>query len=145
MIRFKDVLLNILLLFFFAVSMLVLIGLGMPFLFFIPLMLIIVLKIYLENKKRILKYVEADFKSLGYELLTERPYKLSETETSFRLYTGVKINNIPIERFYYIKRFDRVFTAKAEDGNSYTLFTRITKEWNGKNTIDIRQEQLIES
>lgn len=118
---------------------------GYDYLFFIPFIIAIIIKIYVDNNRKIAKYVADDFKELGYELLSERAYKFSESKIDFKLYTGVKINNIPLERFYYVKEFMRVFTAKAEDGNTYRLFTSIKKEWNWTNTIKINDKQIIES
>lgn len=141
MFRFKDVLFHIGLFLLWVISIILLIGFNLSYLFFISFVLFVAAKIYYTNSKKITNYVKDDFAALGYELLTERAYRFSESKTPFRLYTGIRVNNIPLERFYYLVRYSRVFTAKGDDGNTYTLFTRVTKEWNGTNTIEIREKQ----
>ena len=143
MVRFSDILLHLLYIFILFLGFITVIAFNVPYLFFIPFLIIVTLKIFFERKKKILPYVKDDFSKIGYELLSERPLKLSETETKMRLYTGVKINNIPIERYGYIKKISRVFTARYKDGTIHELRATVTKQWNGSNSIEIKNSRTI--
>ncbi|RDI07017.1 hypothetical protein [Flavobacterium sp. AG291] len=143
MVRFTDILIHLLCIFILFAGTIIIIVLDTPYLFFIPFIIVIALKIYFERKKKILPYVKDDFAELGYELLSERPLKFSETKTTMRLYTGVKINDIPIERYGYLKKITRVFTAKDKDGIIHELQATVTKEWNGSNSIEIKTDKII--
>lgn len=143
MIRFSDILVNLLCIFILFSGFIIVMALDVPYLIFIPFLIIFALKIYFEGKKKIIPYVKDDFAELGYELLSERPLKFSETKTTMRLYTGVKINNIPIERYGYIKKISRVFTARYKDGTIHELSTTITKQWNGSNSIEIKESKIV--
>lgn len=143
MIRFTDILLQILYFFIFLCGTITIIILNTPYLLFLPPLIVIALKVYIGNKKKILRYVKDDFAELGYELLSERPLKFSETKTTMRLYTGVKINDISIERYGYIKKISRVFTAKDKNGIIHELQATVTREWNGSNSIEIKNDKII--
>lgn len=143
MLRFSDILVNLLCIFILLISGVIVAVFNAPYVLFITFIILVSIKVYFERKKKILPYVKDDFAELGYELLSERPLKLSETKTTMRLYTGIKINDIPIERYGYIKKISRVFTARYKDGTTHELHTTITKQWNGSNSIEIKESKII--
>ena len=143
MIRFSDILVTLLCIFILFITAISVAAFNAPYLLLIAFIVIVTLKIYFESKKKILQYVKDDFAELGYELLSERPLKFSETKMTIRLHAGTKINDIPIERYDYIKKISRVFTAKDKDGIVYELKATVTKQWSGTNTIEIKNSRII--
>lgn len=143
MLRFSDILVNLLCIFILLIGGIIVAVFNAPYVLFITFIILLSIKVYFERKKKILPYVKDDFAELGYELLSERPLKLSETKTTMRLYTGIKINDIPIERYGYIKKISRVFTARYKDGTTHELHTIIIKQWNGSNSIEIKESKII--
>ena len=98
----------------------------------------------LKRNIRILNDVKSDYKKLGYELLEEKPIPLLEAEISFKP-SFVIINNLPLSRYAYFRRFQRIFTAKSNTGKLYKLYTRNTKHWNGDIEIVIKNKKQIET
>lgn len=98
----------------------------------------------LKRNIRILNDEKSNYKKLGYELLEEKPIPLLEAEISFKP-SFVIINNLPLSRYAFIRRFERIFTAKSNTGELYKLYTRNTRHWSGENEIVIKSKKQIET
>ncbi len=103
--------------------------------------LYIIVHYTIKRNKRIFRYVKADFKKLGFDLISERPATRFESKISME--TTVMINNIGIGRYGYIRKFTRVFKARNQEGQLVELVTDVSKMWNGENKIRIRDEEII--
>jgi hypothetical protein len=138
MIRTVDILLDIFLwLIVMVIAFFIFILTDYPFLILVLALLYFLLRIYIKRQRKILRFVEEDFKNLGYLIFDERPLKRSEMEFTAEFNTEIKLNAIPLSRFEYVTKFVRVFKAKSIDEKTYELTAIITQKWNGKNEIKI--------
>ena len=64
--------------------MYLLIGTDSKFLFIIPFIVYLILITLIARNKKILELVKNDFNELGYELISERPLKTSESEIEIK-------------------------------------------------------------
>ena len=142
MVRFIDIVIVFLeSLTFFVLGILILEEWDRPILMLPLIVVYIIIHYYIKRNKRILKYVKADFKKLGFDLISERPATRFESKISME--TTVMINNIGIGRYGYIRKFTRVFTARNQEGLIVELVADVSKLWSGENKIHIRDEEII--
>ena len=142
MVRFIDIVIVFLeSLIFFVLGLLILEEWDRPILMLPLIVVYIIIHYYIKRNKRILKYVKADFKKLGFDLISERPATRFESKISME--TTVMINKIGIGRYGYIRKFTRVFTARNQEGQLVELVADVSKLWSGENKIHIRDEEII--
>ena len=147
MIKTTDILLEILLTLTFGILAIIIMtnaeNIYIGVFMFLNILIYALLKFYLKRRKKTFPYVVQNFKQLGYDLIQERPLKLSEYDFESRsgneseIKIEPTINNIPISRFKYVRKFDRIFKAKYMDDKVYELRTIVTKKWDGKIKIEI--------
>lgn len=140
MIKTKDVLIEIAIIFFWFFFSIILIAIAeLPFLVLPLFIVFIMLKIYLKRRKKILEFVKDDFQKLDYELIEERPTTFSEyfINTKLELKSNILINDVPRSRYKYIRAFRRIFKAKAKDGTLYELNSSVLRTWDSQNKIKI--------
>ena len=143
MIKFTDILLKIAVGLFYLISgALIFTQTNYPILVLPLFILVGILLISLKRKKRIAKYIVKEFQNLGYEIIAERPLKLSEGKITAKVGL-IMVNNNPLSRFAYIIRFARMFTVKDIEGNQFELNTIVTKKWNGVNHISINKKSTL--
>ncbi len=142
MVRFIDIIIVFLESFiFFVLGLLIIEEWDRPILMLPLILLYIIVHYIMKRNKRIFRYVKADFKKLGFDLISERPATRFESKISME--TTVMINNIGIGRYGYIRKFTRVFKARNQEGQLVELVTDVSKMWNGENKIRIRDEEII--
>ncbi len=147
MIKTTDILLEILLTLTFGILAIIIMtnaeNIYIGVFMLLNILIYALLKFYLKRRKKTFPYVVQNFKQLGYDLIQERPLKLSEYDFESRsgneseIKIEPTINNIPISRFKYVRKFDRIFKAKYMDDKVYELRTIVTKKWDGKIKIEI--------
>ena len=143
MIKFTDILVMLLeSLTFFILGVFILEATEYPFLVLPLIPIFIIIHIAIKRQKHITEYVAKDFEKLGYTIISERPIPISDMERSIS--PTVTVGKVPIGRYAYIRRFNRLFRAKNENGQLVELKTSITKEWSGGNSIEIKEESVIE-
>jgi len=126
---------------FFVLGLLILEEWDRPILMLPLTVVYIIIHYSIKRNKRILKYVKADFKKLGFDLISERP--ATRFERKITMETTVMINNIGIGRYGYIRKFNRVFTARNQEGQLVELVADVSKMWSGENKIQIRDKEII--
>ena len=110
----------------------------------LPLFLIFtIMHIAIKRNKRIMKYVIDDFKKINYDLIEENPIPIFDTDFTVKQQT-IFVNDISISRYGYIRKFHRLFKAKKTDGSIVELNAIVTKNWNGRNSIEIKKVTSIE-
>ncbi|MFK7814181.1 MAG: hypothetical protein AB8B59_16915 [Maribacter sp.] len=94
----------------------------------------------IARNKKILTHVKNDFKELGYELVSERPLKSSESVIEIKpaiLTSG----NAPLKN--YKNKYNRIFTAKSKKGKLVELNTIITENKDGTLKIEIIEKKKL--
>ena len=94
----------------------------------------------IARNKKILSYVKNDFKELGYELISERPLKSSESGIEIKpaiLTSG----NTPLKN--YKNKYKRIFIAKSKTGNLFELNTIVTENKDGTLKIEIIEKKKL--
>ena len=94
----------------------------------------------IARNKKILELVKNDFNELGYELISERPLKTSESEIEIKpaiLTSG----NTPLKN--YKNKYKRIFTAKSKKGKLVELNTVVTENKDGTLKIDIKEKKKL--
>jgi len=109
------------------------------FLFLIPIIVFIIVFNLLKKNKKTLEFVKKDFEKLGYELVSERPLKSSESEIDIK--PAILINGVPLKN--HKNQYKRMFTAKSTKGKMVELNVVITEKKNGKIAIEIKNEKQI--
>lgn len=143
MLKTIDVFAAVMLQLIFFVLAIVVLALSEVPVLLLPLLIAYYIAHYsLKRNIRILNDVKSDYRKLGYELLEEKPIPLLEAEISFKP-TFITINKLPLSRYAYIRRFERIFTAKSNTGKLYKLYTLNTKRWNGENEVEIRKQEKV--
>lgn len=97
---------------------------------------VVAFKINNKRKKRIAPFLKKDFAELGYKILKERPLRFREQKFEFSLLQPT-VNEVPISRYGYVRRFARVFLAEKENGQRAILNCVVTRTWSGKNKIEL--------
>ena len=124
----------------FGTSVYLLIGTDSKFLFIIPFIVYLILITLIARNKKILELVKNDFNELGYELISERPLKISESEIEIKpaiLTSG----NTPLKN--YKNKYKRIFTAKSKKGKLVELNTVVTENKDGTLKIDIKEKKKL--
>ena len=124
----------------FGTSVYLLIGTDSKFLFIIPFIVYLILITLIARNKKILELVKNDFNELGYELISERPLKTSESEIEIKpaiLTSG----NTPLKN--YKNKYKRIFTAKSKKGKLIELNTVVTENKDGTLKIDIKEKKKL--
>lgn len=141
MISFFDIVIGLILsIICFIVAVIIMTGTDMPLLFFTPIIFYALLTGYLKRRKKIAKYLIDDFKKMGYSVLSERPLKFSESTFEMKPTTETFVNNIPLSRYRYIRKFARVFEVETQTNERFELNTIVTKHWSGEKSIDIKKK-----
>ena len=136
MVKFSEVIEAFLLGIAWATLSIMLIALTDYQILIIPVFLIfVIISIILKRRKKILPYVREDFKKSGFDLLDERPLRLSDQKITFGL--NITLNDVPISRYGYFRQFFRIFKARGTDGRLYAIKAEITQLWNGKIATEI--------
>ena len=144
MVKFTDILLQLIIGLIYLIGSLLIFTLTRHTILILPFFIFITIINYsIKRNKKIAKYLTSEFQQLGYEILDERPLKLSEANVTVKF--AVLVNDIPLNRYGYIRRFARVFTAKYSSGQIFELNTIVTKKWNGTNHISIKKETKTNS
>lgn len=118
---------------------------NVPYLLFVPLVIAAALKFLTSHTIKIQHLVRTDFEKLGYILISERPYRYTEIKSSIKFYsTFLNIYGTPSQQYGPVKRINRVFTAKHEDGNTYELFTTVIKTQHEVLGIEIDNKILLQ-
>ncbi|NDJ00096.1 hypothetical protein GWA97_13480 [Flavobacterium sp. LaA7.5] len=145
MVSKKDIFTLILLFVISVAAAFVFAGVGYFYISVIVMILFFGLKYYLKRNKKILPFVEEDFNELGFKLLSERILKLSDLEVKFEVKIPyISVNGLPIDRYGYIRKFNRTFRAKSlSDGLLYDITASIIKQWDGNNKIIILSKNKI--
>ena len=142
MVRFIDIVIVFLeSLIFFVLGLLILEEWDRPILMLPLTVLFIIIHFSIKRNKRILKYVKADFKKMGFDLISERP--ATRFESKIAIEPTILLNNVSVSRYGYIRKFSRVFTARNQEGQLVELIADVSKMWSGKNRILIRDEAII--
>ena len=137
MVKFSDFIIELILIFlFFISSVFMLATTEQIYLIIIPLLLYLYLHFLIKRNKKISKYINSDLEKLGYEIINERPLKLSEIDIGLNF--SVNINNTPVSRFNYIRQFARVFKVKNKTGEIIEINTVVRRNWDSTNTIIIK-------
>ena len=140
----SNILINALLFFVFIAGTIFIIIFNVPYLLFVPLVIAAALKLLISHTIKIQHLVRSEFENLGYILISERPYRLSEMKSSIKFYsTFININGASSQQYGPVKRINRVFTAKHEDGNTYELFTTVIKTQHEVLGIEIDNKILL--
>lgn len=87
----------------------------------------------MKRRKKIGKYIKEDFNNLGYEIITERPLKFSESK--IEVTPVILINNTPLKK--HKNKFERIFTVKNKKGKTRQLHTVIIEDLKGQVTFKI--------
>lgn len=136
MVSYSDILIHLLIsILCFSVTIIIMRGDYLSFLFFIPIVFGFLIHTLLKRRKKIAIYLKDEFQKLGYNVLSERPLRLSETK--FEVKPAILINGVPASRYGYLRQFTRVFEVINEAHERFELNTVVTNHWNGKKTIDI--------
>jgi hypothetical protein len=125
---------------FFGSSVFLLVGNYSKFLVVIPFIIYLILITIIARNKKILEFVKNDFNKLGYELISERPLKSSESEFVFEpaiLTSG----SAPLKS--YKNKYKRIFTAKTKKGKIIELNTVVMENKNGTIKIEIREKKKL--
>ncbi|MCK5857459.1 MAG: hypothetical protein KAG64_08215 [Bacteroidales bacterium] len=142
MIKFSDLLLVFIeALVYFVLAIAIVELTAYPFLALPLFLLFFIIHLTIKRRKKILKFVEKDFRKRGFELTDEKPIPFSDSEISIK--PSAEISGLPIGRFGYMRRFGRIFTAKTNDGQLMELKARVTKKWNGEIEINIDDQEEI--
>jgi hypothetical protein len=153
MIKIKDILyLIILSLTFFIIGIIISISDwfndNLPFSFLSIFILIIIYGIIwkmIKQRRKITAFVEPYFIEKGYKILSERPVKLSEIQ-----FKDIKvkiepafINNIPLSRYKYVRKFFRVFTVIDSENKNFEIIAEVTYHWNKDLSVEILAKKEI--
>ncbi len=106
---------------------------------FIPIIIYAIVVVIMIKNKRIIEYVKDDFKKLGYELISERPLKSSESK--IEIVPTILLNTTPIKK--HKNKYSRIFTAKNRKGKLVELNTIVTERYNGIIEIEIKNKKTI--
>lgn len=87
-----------------------------------------------------MEYVKNDFNELGYELISERPLKSSESEIEIKAAILIS-GNTPIKT--YKNKYKRIFTAKSKKGKLVELKTVVTENKDGTLKIEIKEKKKL--
>ena len=110
------------------------------FLFILPLIIFAIVITIIARNKKILAHVKNDFKELGYELISERALKSSESGIEIKpaiLTSG----STPFKG--YKNKYKRIFTAKSKKGNLVELNTIVTEKKDGTLKIEIIEKKKL--
>ena len=124
----------------FGSSVYLLISTDSKFLFIIPFIIYGILITLISRNKKILNYVKNDFKNLGYELISERPLKSSESKIEIKP-SILTSGNQPLKA--YKNKYKRIFTAKSNKGKLVELNTIVTENKDGTLKIEIKQKKKL--
>lgn len=89
------------------------------------------------------KYVLNDLEKIGYKILSEHNFKLSEFPFEIKINTRGSINHIPLSRFDYFRKFYRKFIVVNDQEEKFEIKAEIINHWNGDNTINILNTTAI--
>ncbi len=91
-----------------------------------------------QRSKVLTTKLEEQFRTLGFEILSERPLNFVESiRYGINLSLG-NINGIPIEAFLHHTVNQRVFrTRRTDSGNEWELYCEIKRTWSNNIEIDI--------
>ncbi len=141
MLRTTEILIYVFLTIICFVSMIYLLfAADSKFLFIIPFIIYGILITIIARNKKILNYVKHEFKELGYELISERPLKPSESEIEIKpaiLISG----NVPLKR--YKSKYKRIFTAKSKKGKLVELNAVVIENRDGTLKIEIKEKKKL--
>ena len=98
---------------------------------------------YRKRRRKIARYLEEDFKKLGYKVISERPVQFFEFDASATLTFSpiVTIGGIPLSRFGYKRKFLRVFEVETVTGKRHSLYTLVTKHWSEEIELEILEKK----
>ena len=87
-----------------------------------------------------MEYVKNDFNEFGYELISERPLKSSESEIEIKP-TILTSGKTPFKT--YKNKYKRIFTAKSKKGKLVELNTIVTENKDGTLKIEIKEKKNL--
>ena len=124
----------------FGSTVYLLIGIESKFLFIIPFIIYVILITVIGRNKKIMEFVKSDFNELGYELISERHLKSSESEIEIKP-TFLTSGNTPLRN--YKNKYKRIFTAKNKKGKLVELNTIVTEKKDGTIKIEIKEKKKL--
>ena len=106
---------------------------------FLLLIAIIVFNQTIKGTKKVSPFAQSFFDSKGLKVINERPLTLAELFFKEKVTFKVEpiINNIPLSRFGYVRKFKRVFSVTDKDNKSFQIRAEVTLNWDRKVTVEI--------
>lgn len=106
----------------------------------IPYMIVHIL---VKQKKKIAPHLKEEFRRAGYEILSERPLKLSESKIEVQV-SLVTTEPMTYGRWQYVRRYERCFVLRNRKGERFEWHARVTYHWDGRKEIEVRKKTKLE-